>query len=473
MNVPARPETGSRLPLLVFGGLLLLVAGVVLGAGAAAVGPWVVAGVLAAGFAVVFLLSSGRALFLTVFVAKPFIDMLWFAKFGPESATLNAQSLVSIAVLMVALIIIVLRRVQLPSGLFVPMAAFVLVNAVAVMLTPSLPEGANVFLRIVCGFPLVFVVPVIMDELPGPRRLLQLFMVVIAAVYVTILLQPLGIIPYRSFEDSGLSRATGFYYHPWDVARYLVIAMPLLLALLEERATRGAERWAYRLLLAATLVVTYVTFLKAAWIVVLLEIVVFYWLVGKHRRALLVFAVIALVVAFPARQATFQTFSDLAKLGDPQHRGEALSGRVSLWSAEWASLEAANPLELLIGQGLSPTVLQETGAAPHNDFLRIVIMNGIIGLLAYASLILAALHMLRKAVRRLARRRGIEWRIGVAVQCLFLAYLAMGLTADPSSYPSITLYLWLLLGLVVGYARQRTSAEAALITDTPGVQLMP
>jgi len=102
-----------------------------------------------------------------------------------------------------------------------------------------------------------------------------------------------------------------------------------------------------------------------------------------------------------------------------------------------------------------------------------VIMNGIIGLLAYASLILAALHMLRKAVRRLARRRGIEWRIGVAVQCLFLAYLAMGLTADPSSYPSITLYLWLLLGLVVGYARQRTSAEAALITDTPGVQLMP
>ena len=434
MNVPARPETGSRLPLLVFGGLLLLVAGVVLGAGAAAVGPWVVAGVLAAGFAVVFLLSSGRALFLTVFVAKPFIDMLWFAKFGPESATLNAQSLVSIAVLMVALIIIVLRRVQLPSGLFVPMAAFVLVNAVAVMLTPSLPEGANVFLRIVCGFPLVFVVPVIIDELPGPRRLLQLFMVVIAAVYVTILLQPLGVIPYRSFEDSGLSRATGFYYHPWDVARYLVIAMPLLL--------------------------------------VLLEIVVFYWLVGKHRRALLVFAVIALVVAFPARQATFQTFSDLAKLGDPQHRGEALSGRVSLWSAEWASLEAASPLELLIGQGLSPTVLQETGAAPHNDFLRIVIMNGIIGLLAYASLILAALHMLRKAVRRLARKRGIEWRIGVAVQCLFLAYLAMGLTADPSSYPSITLYLWLLLGLVVGYARRRESGEAAFVADTAGARLL-
>ena len=454
MNVPARPETSSRLPVLVVGGLALLVAAVVLGAGAAAVGPWVVAGVLAAGFAVVFLLSSGRALFLTVFVAKPFIDMLWFARFGPEDTGLNAQSMVSIAVFLVAFIIIVLRRVQLPTGLFVPMAAFVLANAVALLLTPSLPVGADVFLRIVCGFPLVFVVPVIMQELPGPRRLLQLFMVVIAAIYVTILLQPLGILPYRSFEDSGLSRATGFYYHPWDVARYLVIAMPLLLVLLEERATRGAERWAYRVLLAATLVVTYVTFLKAAWIVVLLEVVVFYWLVGKHRRALLVFAVIVLVVAFPAREATFQVFGDLAKLGDPRHRGEALSGRVSLWSTQWDTLAAAGPLELLIGQSLSPPVMKETGRAIHNDFLRIMIMNGIIGLLAYAALIFAALHVLRKAVRRLARKRGIEWRIGVAVQCLFLAYLAMGLTADPSTYPSITLYLWLLMGLVLGYARR-------------------
>jgi hypothetical protein len=466
MNVSVRDVTGPRLPVLLVAGLSLLGAAVLLGAGAAAVGPWLVAGVLTAGFAIVFLLSSGRALFLTVFVAKPFIDMLWFAKFGPEDTGFNAQSLVSIAVFMVALIIIALRRVRLPSGLFVPMAAFVLVNAIAVVLTPSLPDGADVFLRIVCGFPLVFVVPVVMNDLPGPRRLLQLFMLVIAVIYVTILLQPLGVIPYSSFEDSGVSRATGFYYHPWDVARYLVIAMPLLLVLLEERATRGAERWAYRVLLAATLVVTYVTFLKAAWIVVLLEIVVFYWLVGKHRKALVVFAVITLVVAFPARQATFQAFGDLAKLGDPKHRGEALSGRVSLWSTEWDALAAASPLELLMGQGLSPAVLQQTGYATHNDFLRIVTMNGILGLLAYAALILAALRMLRTAVRRLARKRGIEWRIGLAVECLFLAYLAMGLTADPSTYPSITLYLWLLLGLVVGYADRRRSAEAALVVDT-------
>jgi hypothetical protein len=61
-----------------------------------------------------------------------------------------------------------------------------------------------------------------------------------------------------------------------------------------------------------------------------------------------------------------------------------------------------------------------------------------------------------QAVRRLAARRGIEWRIGIAVECLFAAYVLMGITADPSSYPSLTLYLWLLVGLVLGYAFMET-----------------
>jgi hypothetical protein len=83
-------------------------------------------------------------------------------------------------------------------------------------------------------------------------------------------------------------------------------------------------------------------------------------------------------------------------------------------------------------------------------------MNGVVGLLAYFSLMITALWSLRKSVKILAARRGIEWRIGVAVQCLVAAYLLMGITADPSSYPSLTLYLWLLVGLVLGYAHMES-----------------
>jgi hypothetical protein len=67
-------------------------------------------------------------------------------------------------------------------------------------------------------------------------------------------------------------------------------------------------------------------------------------------------------------------------------------------------------------------------------------------------------------VRVLRTRGGIAWRIGIGVQCLMGAYLLMGLTADPSTYPSLTMYVWLLIGLVAGYARK---VEAGQEIESP------
>ena len=249
--------------------VVLLIAAFDVAVGYAATGsPWVVVGLVVALFAIVLLLSSGTALFLTVFVAKPFIDMLWFASTNVGGVRVDAQSIVSIAVLGVGLLIIMIRRIELPSAVFIPMALFAASNVIALLMTPSLANGADNFIRIVCGFPLAFVVPTLVTDLPAPRRLLQYFMVVIGVVYVTILLQPLGVIPYSS-SDSGIQRATGFYYHPWDVARYLVVALPLILAIMEDRTSSPLLRWTYRALFAATLLVTFFTYLKAAWIAIL------------------------------------------------------------------------------------------------------------------------------------------------------------------------------------------------------------
>ncbi len=88
----------------------------------------------------------------------------------------------------------------------------------------------------------------------------------------------------------------------------------------------------------------------------------------------------------------------------------------------------------------------------------------------WASLV-AAIGSLARAVRRLAVKRGLEWRIGIAVLCLLGAYLLMGITADPSSYPSLTIYIWLLVGLVLGYANTEAegSTEARNVTESLSV----
>jgi hypothetical protein len=435
--------------------------------------PWVVAGLVAALSAIVLLLSSGTALFLTVFVAKPFIDMLWFANVHVSGVSLNAQSIVSVAVLGVGLLTIMIRRIELPNTVFIPMAIFAASNVIALLMTPSLPYGAESFIRVVCGLPLVFVVPTLVKGLPAPRRLLQYYMVAIGVVYVTILLQPLGLLPFGSTDAGGIERATGFYYHPWDVARYLVVALPLVLAIMGDRTTTPALRWMYRGLFAATLLVTFLTYLKAAWIAILVEIILWFFLTRRPLRGVLVLAVVAVVVAFPARDFVFTVFGDLAKLSDPVSSGQALSGRVSVWGTYWASLREASPFQLLFGQGFDPAGYEAIGYTTHDDYLRLAVMNGVLGLLAYLTLIAGALRLLARAVRVLRRRGGIEWRIGVAVQCMVAAYLLMGLTADVSSYSSITLYLWLLIGLVWGYARRDTAREAHVRTESTVASARP
>jgi hypothetical protein len=418
-------------------------------------GFWMVVGGLVVAATTAFLFSSPRTLILTVFVAKPLIDMLWFASSDAAGISLNAQSLVSVVILAAALITIAVRRIPLPRSLFLPMLAVVAINLWAVLSTPGTAYAAQYMVRIVCGFPLVFVTPIIVRQLPDPPKMLQLFFGVMAIVCLTVLLQPLGLIPYRSFDQGGtLPRATGFYYHPWDVARYMIILIPLLLAVLDDperrTITRGILYWP---LLAMALAVTYFTYLKAAWLAVLFQVLLWFYLTGRKKTAFWILIVSAVMVAFPLRSGFVSVFSDLWKLATPATRGEALSGRVFLWSQYWDGLRHAGLREILLGQGYLPRGWATTGAAVHDDYLRVLVMNGVVGLLAYLGLLIGALRYLRSMVRRLAARRGLEWRIGIAVQCLLGAYLLMGITADPSSYPSLTIYIWLLVGLVAGYAQ--------------------
>jgi hypothetical protein len=418
-------------------------------------GFWVVIGALAAAAATVFLFTSPSALILTVFVAKPIIDMLWFASATVAGVAINAQSLLSVVIAIAALMFLTLKRSEAPRGLIFPMLGVVAMNAWAVIVTPNLAFAAEYFIRIVCGFPLVFVAPAIIEHLPAPRRLLNLFFVVIAVVCVTGLLQPLGLMGYSSFDSGGIRRATGFYYHPWDLARYMIVAIPLLLAMLSDRdAASQTGKWAHWLLLAASLGLVYFTFLKAAWIAVLFQLL--FWLMltrhwGAASGALLLTIVL---VIFPLREGFSSVFSDLWFLGDQATRGQALSGRIFLWSDLWTTFKNSGIREVLFGHGFYLPTGESSGyRATHDDYLRVILANGIVGLIAYLSLIVAAVRALRNAVKQLAHRGELKWRIGLAVECLMVAYLLMGLTADPSSYPSLTLTLWLLIGLVIGYAQ--------------------
>ena len=441
----------KRLTILVF--LAVATVSVVVGFAYMSMGFWVIIGGIAATALSIFLFSSPRALVLTVFVAKPFVDMLWFAKSDVGGMGLNASSVLSVVIVIGALIFIAVHRIELQRGVLAPMLLVLLMNVWAIHETGDLVYGVQYVIRVVCGFPLVFIVPLIVGQLPAPRRMLQLFFAVMFVVCLTVLLQPAGLIPYTSFDANGLARATGFYYHPWDVARYVVILIPLCFAMVDEPGReRLARNWPYWLLLVLGLATTYFTYLKAAWLAVLFQILLWLYLTRRKRIALAVLVVTVVLVAFPLRHGFVSVFSDLWKLSSAETRGQALSGRVFLWGQYWQGLRTAGLREILLGEGFLPPGWSTTGYAVHDDYLRLLVMTGVFGFIAYWGLMIAALRELRRAVKRLADRHGLEHRIGMATECLLAAYFLMGITADPSSYPSLTLYLWLLIGLVIGYS---------------------
>lgn len=464
MRTDYRTDAQRRSPSLPMASLVVLVvlADLIVAGVYVVIGFWPALGALVAIAAAVLLFTSPQALILTVFFAKPLIDMLWFASSSVAGVSLNAQSILSIVILFASLMFLLTKRVSVQRSLAVPMVALLITNIWAVFFTHNLPYAAEYLIRIVCGFPLVFVVPEIVHLLPEPRKLLNIFFMVLTFVCVTVLLQPLGLLPYSSFDDVGgtIGRATGFYYHPWDIARYVVILIPLVLAALDESGRKRITSSAlYAVLLLLGLITTYVTFLKAAWIAVLFQILLWLFLTGRQKAAYFVLGATVLLVALPLREGFASVFSDLWKLGDESTRGQALSGRVFVWSEWWNGLRSSGIGDILIGQGYLPPGMGSSNRAAHDDYLRVLVMNGAIGLLAYFWLIIAAMRAVGRAVAELAERRGLEWRIGRAVQCLIGAYLIMGITADPSSYPSLTIYLWLLIGLVIGYARVGAQEE--------------
>lgn len=432
--------------------LVPLAVGVGVGLIVSAASAFVAAGAAVAVAAVLATVMSDRALFLTVLVGKAFVDMLWFASVSVGPLSLNPQSLLSVWVLVLSLSGLALRRIAIAERLALPMLAFVGVNVYAMLVTPSMADGLSMFLRVVSALPLVFIVPALVPQLGDPRTSLRLFIAVMGVVYASVLLQPLGVLPYTSY-DGNVARATGFYYHPWDVARYVAVATPLLLLMLSDFSLGALERLAYRVVIAMGVVVAFFTYLKMAWVVVSLEFAIWFVWVGRIRAFLLVIACAAVVLGVFSSSRVVEVVSDVPLLWTGGQQEQALSGRVHLWEEAWQDIEAMRPIEMLLGYGYEPPSVARTGFDVHNDYLRLVVMNGIMGLLTYSAVIAVALVSVLGALRRMRAAGNRDWLLGVAVTCIFGAYLVMGITADVSTYPVMTTYLWLLTGLVLGLAR--------------------
>ncbi len=318
----------------------------------------------------------------------------------------------------------------------VPRAAALLVAAAATSTVGAADRSASLMevARLATAASLPVLLGLVIDR---PQRLRRLLAALGASAVVPVVMaagQALGV--GGTSAIGGFERLRGTFLHPNPFAAFCTFLLVLGVALLP--AVEGRARRALHIGLPALGLCLLGTYARGAWIAAVVGVVA----VALQRRSrTTVGTVIAvLVVVATLAPSTVARFGDLDE--GPRASGDAsnsLAWRLAYWE-DALGLVADNPLTG-VGFGMVSERLDE-GVPPHNDYLRVVVELGVIGVLAAGVLAFAMVVTARRARR--AARTPLDRAIAEGYAgCL----IAFGVLAVSSNTLSQVVVLWYLLAI--------------------------
>jgi putative inorganic carbon (HCO3(-)) transporter len=231
---------------------------------------------------------------------------------------------------------------------------------------------------------------------------------VIAACYASAIV-PLMVAAYQAFtaggsSPEGVSRVRGTFAHPNALGFYLVILTVMGIALLPH-LTRNV-RPLLLLLLWGSILVVVLTYSRGSWF------------------ALLLGSIALSVPPITARLSDLGEGPSTAGV-----RGNSLQWRFDYWNTV---LALSNDSPII---GIGPKMTQyatDEAKVPHNDFLRAYVEMGVLGLTAYAVVVLTLIYTARRAIRRAAAGfdRGVAVGFAGCVTALILFSVAENLMSQ-------------------------------------------
>jgi putative inorganic carbon (HCO3(-)) transporter len=222
---------------------------------------------------------------------------------------------------------------------------------------------------------------------------------VLTACYVSAVV-PLAMAAYQALAGGGstlggVARVRGTFVHPNALGFYLVILLVMGMALVPH-VTRNVRPFLLPVLWASALVII-VTYSRGSWFALILGLFVVAAL--QAPRLILPVLGLAAVVALIVPPVTARLLDLEAGPGVAGIRDSSLAWRFDYWSRV---IDLANDSPLVgIGPKMTQYVTNEAKVV-HNDFLRAYVETGVLGLTAYAGVVVALIHTARSALRRAA-----------------------------------------------------------------------
>lgn len=235
---------------------------------------------------------------------------------------------------------------------------------------------------------------------------------------------------------NGLGRVTGTFVHPNSFGFYLVLLLVMGAGIL--RHLEGLSWWFVTLVLAGATVALLLTYSRGSWISLVIGMLVVGVLQSRKLLLLLPAGLLAIPLVAPSVLIRLSDLSQGQSVnGTP---GNSLLWRVDHWLLV---LRAARGHELLgIGPGASD-FLGEQVLPPHNDFVRMYVETGMLGLSLYVALLAAAVLTGFRALRR--GRPGLERGMAVGALGCTAAFLVGSVGGNLISQVVVLLYLFTFL----------------------------
>jgi putative inorganic carbon (HCO3(-)) transporter len=254
-----------------------------------------------------------------------------------------------------------------------------------------------------------------------------------------------GGIAYRG----GLSRIQGSFLHPNPFAIYLTFLIVFAAGLLPH--LRGRTRAAMLVFLISATPVLLFTYSRSSWIAAGVGLLVVGMLQSKRLILGLAMVGVVVVLAVPSVSARF---SDLERGTRPSGAtGNSLEWRFQYWGQ--ALQLARNPI---FGIGLREVQAStEDQADAHNDFVRVYVETGLIGLGAYLWFIVELIRSARRSIRRTAA--GLTRGIAVGFAAVVVSFLLLSLVSNIISQLVVLWYFCAIAGAALAAARLSSRRE--------------
>lgn len=374
------------------------------------------------------------AAFLVIVATKSIMDAFWNIRIGPLSFS-------SVGGILVPFLFypILFEKKKFPKSW--KLNATFLTLALSMSLIFALPvkpfvtiENTLLFFNIYMGF---FLIPGLVTD---RRKLQQLLVAIIVAgifpIAVSVFQFQTGIIFYER-ETVGLTRHVGFYHDAFPVRFYGLMTIIATLMYFQFFKPSGIKKYALYILVFSAFFSVYLVFSKAGvgiiglWIALIM-------LFSKSKVKQSIAVVIALAVMYLIfGDVVYGNIEQLFSKEVGYNSGEiqdvryTLAGRGHVWEAYWNFwLNEQSLFFQIFGDGLNRPA--------HNEFLRILLSSGIVGVVIFIFFIIRMFLSVFKANH--------DYRLfGLMILTMFLADCT-GLM--PGNYYFYNILIWGLVGLI-------------------------